>query len=197
MIANLFATPVAVYNLKPLFSDYEKAKEAMIDAFPKREVIENCSRALTKDPAFSELNGLIASFRDKYAHEVDLGDELVHFDGHFNEHPLGICNSAHMHPFSKAVAVYYLRTLGRKHGDILLHDPRGAIQWKNINDTDERGIHGYRSFHRMRPEEGTLIVFPAYIVHSVETNKLDGPSRLSIGVNFFSRGFLKNFNPRI
>ena len=193
MIENLFSTPVATYDLKPHFRDFEASTETMIRKFPQRIT----TNAHDFPPEFFELRDLMRSFLDLYREEIGLTERLSIFNGFFNEHQFGQLNTPHGHPYCLAVAVYYLRTLGKGHGDILLHDPRGFVTWKNSTDHDQRGLESYRAFKRITPETGQMIIFPAYVVHSVEPNLLKNlPTRLSIGVNAFSQDFLHLFSKK-
>lgn len=192
MIMNLWATPVARYSLKSDFCDFEGANEAMIRAWPQRTHESNLMDFQMK-PEFIEFNCILKTKIAEYARDVELGDDLVHFKGHFNEHYRGHSNTPHAHPLAKVVAVYYARS-EPGNGDILLQDPRGGVQWADVVEDDARGSSGARSFFRIRPEAGDLVVFPGYVIHSVTTNELAEPSRLSVGINFFSRSFLSHFD---
>lgn len=191
MIMNLWSTPVAIYDLKPYFDDFDASTREMVASFPERSVESNHFYFEGNQP-FSEANALITRHLKMYSTETGLNQDLAHFGGFFNSHEVGQVNAPHAHPLALVVAVYYVRALGKGHGDILLHDPRGGISWKNVVDKDSRGIGGYRIFERITPESGQLIIFPGYLIHSVEPNLLtDQPTRMSIGINCFSRDFAK------
>lgn len=192
MIENLWSTPVATYDLRSDFIDFEQTNEEMIRKFPDRTRESNCFK-FDNQPAFEEFNWILRQKLDEYAFEVGI-DQLVYFNGFFNAHTFGQVNAPHAHPACMVVAVYYPRHLGEQHGDILLQDPRGGVLWKDVQDEDSRGIGGYRIFKRIAPKTGQLIVFPAFVVHSVEPNLLStAPPRLSIGINCYSRRFIQHF----
>lgn len=197
MIEQLFSTPVGRYNLVNYFQDWESAQEKMVDEFPMRTPETNL-KSFKEIPAFGELCNLVQMHADRWAKQVELGEKLIFFNGHFNEHKFGQLNAPHAHPLCKAVAIFYVRALGKGHGDLLLHDPRGGINWINVEDDDGRGVGSCRVFKRYTPASGDLFIVPAYLPHSVEPNLLqDSPTRMSIGINLFSRDFLLHFNPKL
>ena len=89
----------------------------------------------------------------------------------------------HEHSGNTVIGVYYVHT-NEKSGDILLHDPRGA---NSFIPSFEDGLSG-RSYHRITPKTGDLLLFPAYIVHSVEPN-LSDETRISLAMNFEYKDF--------
>lgn len=80
-------------------------------------------------------------------------------------------DTPHHHSNSMLVGVYYV-TVPKESGDILLHDPRGAIQGKYLWGYPECIQETYqpRPFYRIKPKPGMLIIFPGYLIHSVESN---------------------------
>ena len=65
-----------------------------------------------------------------------------------------------------------------------MHDPRGMT---NFLPSYEINTQNYlvdgRSYYRIKPKVGDLIIFPAYVVHSVEPNMSD-ETRISLALNF-------------
>lgn len=202
MIEYLWYTPVGRVNLKDEFQDFDRAIDKMRETFPQRTQRTNLVPFEKMDnsgyPAWQELRSLVKHHIDKWARIVELGEELTFFNGHFNEHAFCHLNAPHAHPLCKAVAIFYVRALGKGHGDLLLQDPRAGMNWIDVVDDDGRGEGSCRVFKRYTPVTGDLFIIPAYVVHSVEPNMLrDSPSRMSIGINLFSREFLRHFNPRL
>lgn len=89
----------------------------------------------------------------------------------------------HEHSGNTVIAVYYVLT-NEQSGDILLHDPRGA---NSFIPKFENNLSG-RSYHRITPKVGDLLLFPAYVVHSVEPN-LSDETRISLAMNFEYKDF--------
>jgi uncharacterized protein (TIGR02466 family) len=100
--------------------------------------------------------------------------------GRINVLKYGEADTPHDH-VAKAlvVGVYYLEVYPNC-GDLLLHDPRGGVAWKNLNfEPDDPLPRTSRTYHRFKPQEGMMILFPSYLVHSVETNLTD-KNRISL-----------------
>jgi hypothetical protein len=92
-------------------------------------------------------------------------------------------NTPHNHADNTVIGVYYINTFD-KCGDLLLHDPRGShgfLPKYEINTSNN--LVSDRSYHRINPKVGDLVLFPAYIVHSVEPNMSDEVRR-SLAMNF-------------
>jgi uncharacterized protein (TIGR02466 family) len=192
MIANLWYTPVAVVDLKPHFKNFEAATELMLAVWPKPNPFNKFE--LWHTPEFSELYSAIHFEVKKFTSEVFLEDELVFTDGYFNQYFSGEKNTPHHHAYAKAIAVYNVDAPPDS-GDLLLHDPRGAVDWENITEESSRGRVADRAFVRINPVPGSLVICPAYLIHSVETNlsKEDRP-RITIGIDLFSKKLVDRFS---
>ena len=102
-------------------------------------------------------------------------------------------NTPHHHNTNTVVGVYYVKT-SDKCGDLLLHDPRGAMSFIEKFEINTQGhLVSGRSYYRITPKIGDLILFPAYIVHSVEPNMSDD-ERISVALNFYHKDF-NQFKP--
>ena len=77
--------------------------------------------------------------------------------------------------------VYYLKVPPNS-GDILLHDPRGSILWQDPQARTDVDWESYRPYHKIKPVPGMLLIFPGYVVHSVESN-LSNEYRISIAIS--------------
>ena len=102
----------------------------------------------------------------------------------------GAAHRVHHHPNNYLSVVYYLRT---HHGadSVNFHDPRsqaGVIQPPVVgltpNNTDQVVV---------RVRNGTLLVFPAYLQHSVDANASEG-ERISISFNVMFSDFTENLS---
>ena len=94
----------------------------------------------------------------------------------------GELDTPHFH-YSTLVGVYYI-DVPEKAGDILFIDPRGYVDtlWEDqFLSTDPAG-RSARCYHRITPKPNTLLLFPNYLIHSVENNLSDQP-RLSVVIN--------------
>lgn len=90
----------------------------------------------------------------------------------------------HTHGGTFLVANYYVQCF-EKSGDLLLVDPRGGVNWDTIyqNSTVDIMENSNVKYHRIKPSDGKLVIFPGYVMHMTEPNKTMF-SRISIPVNF-------------
>jgi uncharacterized protein (TIGR02466 family) len=96
-----------------------------------------------------------------------------------NIKPAGAGHVPHNHPNNYLSGVYYVR-LPSRGGRILFHDPRDQPYLISPSTT---GKNEYNSRIAHLPiREGGLILFPAWLVHSVENNPED-MDRISISFN--------------
>lgn len=95
------------------------------------------------------------------------------------------CDTPHQHSDLDMVAVYYV-SCPPNSGDILFLDTRGSVNlaWEDkfVNEDPNSYFKGGRVSHRITPEPGTLVVFPNYLFHMVETN-LSNENRISIVID--------------
>jgi len=115
------------------------------------------------------------------AQEVGLPADRLLITGRQNPTLPGKNNSPHHHPDCPLAVVYYIQ-VPENSGDILLHDPRGAITWQDPNARTDVNWQSYRPYHKITPVPGMLLIFPGYVVHSVESN-LSQLLRLSIAIS--------------
>ena len=102
----------------------------------------------------------------------------------------GAAHKAHQHPNNYLSGVYYVRT--RPGADsINFHDPRsqsGIIRPPVIEltaeNTDQVGV---------KVKDGTLLIFPSYLQHSVDANASD-EERVSISFNIMFSAFTENLS---
>jgi len=100
----------------------------------------------------------------------------------------GAAHRMHYHPNNYLGCVYYLRTHPGA-DTITFHDPRsqtGIIQPPVTHLTAENTDHVV-----VRVQPGTLLVFPAYLQHSVDANASE-EERVSISLNIMFSAFTEN-----
>ena len=137
------------------------------------------------DLDLTHTNKLKNIIRDLYIninYEYGLEERIIH--GRLNIINYGENDTPHSHiAKSLLVGVYYL-DVGDNTGDLLLHDPRGGVVWDNLDfiPNDPIKEKTSRTYHRIKPENGLLIMFPSYLIHSVENNMSKNP-RKSIVIN--------------
>lgn len=100
----------------------------------------------------------------------------------------GDYNQLHTHPKAHISGVYYVRTPSPEQSKIWFYDPRHAYKHHPLNHDskkiiEERHTNLWAEVH-FTPQEGRLILFPAYLEHSVDPNMSDN-DRISLSFNFF------------
>jgi uncharacterized protein (TIGR02466 family) len=103
---------------------------------------------------------------------------------------VGAAHSMHHHPNNYLSAVYYLRT-NRGANTINFHDPRSQT---GIIRPPVFALTAYNTDHVVvKVQNGTLLVFPAYLQHSVDANASEG-ERISISFNIMFSAFTQNLS---
>jgi uncharacterized protein (TIGR02466 family) len=78
--------------------------------------------------------------------------------------------------------VYYVQALPNC-GDILFFDSRGGTFWPDSKAVTNE-VRLARTYHRVTPKPGRLVLFPNYVEHMVETN-LSNDIRISIAMELY------------
>jgi uncharacterized protein (TIGR02466 family) len=104
-----------------------------------------------------------------------------------NINPPGGMNQPHIHPNALFSGVYYVQS-NPKAGRLKIYDPRPGAQ---INMPTRKSGDPGRDLWRdanIEPIPGRIIMFPAWLWHSVEPNQSNS-IRISISFNFIQDGF--------
>ncbi len=104
-----------------------------------------------------------------------------------NINPTDGMNQPHIHPNSLFSGVYYVKSQPNA-GRLKIYDPRPGVQF--IMPTRKPGNPGRDMWRdaNIEPVVGRIIMFPAWLWHSVEPNK-SNDLRISISFNFLQDGF--------
>ena len=104
-----------------------------------------------------------------------------------NINPPGGMNQPHIHPNALFSGVYYVKSPPNC-GRLKVMDPRPGIQFTMpIRKPGDPGKDMWRDVN-IEPVVGRIIMFPAWLWHSVEENK-SNDIRISISFNFIQDGF--------
>ena len=104
-----------------------------------------------------------------------------------NINPPGGMNMPHLHPNCLFSGVYYIKS-NPKSGRLKIMDPRpGAQMYMPMRKEGDPGRDMWRDAN-IEPIEGRIIMFPAWLWHSVEENISDD-IRISVSFNFIQDGF--------
>jgi uncharacterized protein (TIGR02466 family) len=165
---DLFSTPFWEFEV-PGFEDLNQRLTAIA------KNVEGEHRYFETDqPAVQELKSIAQGYMDDISKER--GWRTLRLKGRQNVIMPGGCDTPHNHPVSALTAVYYV-AVPKNSGDILLHDPRGGIDYSWWSYNERR-----RPFVRITPKTGTMLIMPGYLVHSVEAN-LSRMPRISIVID--------------
>jgi len=140
----------------------------------------------TKPEYKSLVDGLFIFINDIWKEEW-LDREPVLGNMWANINPPGGYNRPHVHPNTLFSGVYYVKTPPNC-GKLVCNDPRPGIQ--TVMPTRIKGTppkHLWRECH-LDVKEGRIIIFPAWLWHSVEPNE-SSDIRISVSFNFIQKGF--------
>jgi uncharacterized protein (TIGR02466 family) len=175
MINNLFATPVLVEQLEN--ADY-------LNSTLLKEAAGNYGFELfdLDTPSIFALKNYIKNRIDDMAKQY--GFRYSKITGRQNVIKPLESDTPHHHVGKSILVGVYYADVPPNSGDILLHDPRGPLPWENLNfnPDDPIATKSARCYHRVKPQNGLLLLFPGFLVHSVETN-LSNQNRISIVLN--------------
>ncbi len=107
--------------------------------------------------------------------------------------PDGDASLAHAHPNCFWSGVYYADDGGITSdssvaGELELFDPRGPapVMYSSAVRMNVPGGENAGSYHRIRPKNGLMVIFPSWLQHSVTPYRGAG-TRISIAINLFVR----------
>tara|TARA_B100000780_G_C21032571_1_gene414066 strand:- start:399 stop:977 length:579 start_codon:yes stop_codon:yes gene_type:complete len=104
-----------------------------------------------------------------------------------NINPKDGMNQPHIHPNSLFSGVYYVKS-NPNAGRLKIYDPRPGIQMvMPIRKDGKPPKHLWRDAN-LDPITGRIIIFPAWLWHSVEPNQ-SNDLRISVSFNFIQYGF--------
>jgi len=104
-----------------------------------------------------------------------------------NINPTDGMNQPHIHPNSLFSGVYYVKSQP-KAGRLKIYDPRPGVQFiMPVRKPGDPGKDMWRDAN-IEPVVGRIIMFPAWLWHSVEPNK-SNDLRISVSFNFIQDGF--------
>ena len=104
-----------------------------------------------------------------------------------NINPPGSMNQPHVHPNALFSGVYYVKSQPQS-GRLKIYDPRPGIQTiMPVRKSGNPGKDLWREAH-LEPIVGRIIMFPAWLWHSVEENR-SNDVRISVSFNFVQDGF--------
>lgn len=138
----------------------------------------NSKKDLFADENFHQLKLFANAAFARVFNEMKLaGNFKFRLEAWANIHDEGGFNYAHVHRNVLLSGCYYMRVPERA-GPIVFKDPRPGPLFAGLHG---QGINCYGE-HKIKPPEGSLLIFPNWLEHSVEVNESDA-QRVSIAMN--------------
>ena len=190
-ILQLFPTPVLLSDVENAATLNRELEAAILQEAERDEGMKLSNRGGWQSKRdFDRISGdagrqvVRAALDLANAHTVR-GPQSLHqgwsVDAWANVNRAGDFNMPHVHGGSFWSAVYYVSTGERDGGDLVLHDPRMPALIMH-----SPGLHfrdcGSEGMARIRPSAGLLVLFPAWLSHSVEPWGGSGV-RISVAMN--------------
>ena len=153
---------------------------------PKSGEAWQSGHALHKREALRELCDCVHLATASVLKFLSIGNEAMEITGCWASlYAPGAAHRAHTHPNNFLSAVYYVRTSSGA-DTINFHDPRNQtgiirppVTELTASNTDQVVV---------RVKNGTLLVFPSYLQHSVDANA-SGQTRVSVSLNLMFSAF--------
>jgi uncharacterized protein (TIGR02466 family) len=193
-LVNLFPVPLWVHALNP--EDAASVNESALAAIPRLRAAKpglepgeawQTDNSLQDDPAFSVLSDFIHEATEGVLGYLEVDYESFLITGLWvNVTPAGgTSHRSHTHPNNFLSGVYYVKTPAGGN-TIIFSDPKPQT---NIIAPAfaERNAHNSRNA-QIDVESGALILFPAWLPHSVNPNNGDS-DRVSISFNIMFTQF--------
>jgi len=174
MIKNLWSTPIGIFDIGDYFLNLK-----LLKAMKEGTTLDANSNIWDQNSdVYKELSEKMLVCANEVIKERDIPANLKLGRGWLKCHEEGDINTPHAHSRNLLAGVYYIQA-NDNCGDLLLQNPNAGTMWNNSID----GISDCRSYIRIKPKAGMLIIFPGHIVHSVEPNKSKS-KRICIATNF-------------
>jgi uncharacterized protein (TIGR02466 family) len=192
-VQELFPTPLWIVDLQPAAASVLNAKlkaeiERLIEPRPKISIGGNwqTSQDLHTKPAFAEFVKLVESTARGVTRFLQIDQYPLHITGCWaNVNPPGSYHPIHHHPNNYLSGVYYV-AVPSVGSQIDFQDPRAqaSMIMPKPRQYSKLTVNGAYA----QSKEGRLLIFPAWLKHTVPTN--EGQSeRISISFNLMFKNF--------
>lgn len=143
-------------------------------------------------PEFQELTRLIMSAARGVVDFLKIAEEGIEITGCWaNINPQGATNPWHIHPNNYLGGVYYV-DMPEEAAAIAFQDPRSQAHIVSPRVTESTPENSGRAVISVR--EGLLLLFPAWLSHSVASNPSD-KERISVSFNLMFSSFTEKVSP--
>lgn len=137
---------------------------------------------LRENPLWASLGAFVAEVCSEIL-SVNIKSLRVQSSG-ANIQGFGGYNTAHNHANAILASVYYISAPPGA-GSLVFHDPRSQAFFANHYDCFQGKILGRQKLG-IKPDSGSLYIFPAWLMHEVEQNK-SRDLRISIPINIMNQ----------
>jgi uncharacterized protein (TIGR02466 family) len=190
-VQELFPTPLWVVDLQPAAATQLNARlKAEIDRLisPRPKIPPGSNWQTPQDlhtrPAFAELVKLVETAARGVARFLQVDQYPMAITGCWaNINPRGAYHPMHHHPNNYLSGVYYV-AVPSPTSRIIFQDPRPAMIMPRPRQFTRMTANGADA----QSKEGRLLIFPAWLKHTVPSNDSDG-ERISISFNLMFRNF--------
>ena len=192
---NLFPTPLWLNQLEP--AEFEPLNRDLLNFFEtirREEGFEHGARwqtpnNLQKRQEMGPFLDVARRFCLQSLEQLNVENRSFVFTGCWaNIKPHGATHGGHTHPNNYLSGVYYV-TAPAKCGAIVFQDPRNEPY---IVAPLPTGPNVFNSrFVNFEPRVGMLLLFPSWLMHSVEPNQADS-DRISISFNMMFSDFVES-----
>ena len=144
---------------------------------------------IQKDNSFNPFFKYVEKILEEYGKVYPVGTKFGLKNAWINVNPTGTYNTTHTHPQSTISGVLWVKC-PENCGNIVFESPVDYTQYELMEKTisDITNKYNYFPTYFFNPVEGSMILFPSDIRHSVEENK-SKEDRISIAFNLeFVRG---------
>ena len=174
--------------------NFNQHRDSMIDAvyefrdqFPEGEYKSNHAgyqspKNLHHNQKFQSLFDFVNLVAVESARQIGLDGNIILSEAWANIHDSRQCMN-HMHIHGGVFSGCFYLKVPNKSGRILFSKPGLTPMWQGLGLVKQPNQYTAESTHYL-PPEGTLLLWPSYVPHGVETNDTD-EARISIAFNFY------------
>jgi uncharacterized protein (TIGR02466 family) len=195
-VKDVFPTPIWVADLDPslavrMNAELETMIKELVEPRPQIPIGSTwqTTPVLHQLNRFAEFCALVRKAGAAALAFLDLKNRDFDITGCWaNINPTGGLNSPHTHPNNFLSGVYYV-SLPANSGQIVFSDPRP--QAASILPPAEKWNKYVGNEIRLEVKEGRMVIFPAWLVHSVPVNR-SAEERISLSFNLMFKDFTEN-----
>ena len=189
----LFPTPVYIADIKHPTLNQELERDIVAWSKQDKGIVRtnvqgwHSTTNMHERPEFKKLVNMLYDCQKTVYEQEYYESEPVLGNMWANINPPGGMNMPHLHPNCLFSGVYYVKS-NPKSGRLKIIDPRpGAQMCMPMRKEGDPGRDMWRDAN-IEPIEGRIIMFPAWLWHSVEENT-SNDIRISVSFNFIQDGF--------